>query len=112
MNAISDLSREDAIKSFQLKIKKDEDFINNSARKIIWRRISEISSGPIYTKGRCCGYNERPLTDLECVEEINRFNEDLYERLEARKRAIGKWKRLKIVIVILKMTGGRIDDSS
>lgn len=49
---------------------------------------------------------------MEAVEEINRLNEDLNERLKARSRAISNWKRLKIVIVILKMTGGRVDESA
>lgn len=37
------------------------------------------------------------------------MSKDLYERLEARRRAISNWKRLKIVIVILKMCNGRIE---
>jgi len=42
---------------------------------------------------------------------ITQINEELYERLEARRKAISNWKRLKIVIVILKMSGGRVDDT-
>lgn len=46
------------------------------------------------------------------MDEITRINEDLNERLMARSRAISNWKRLKIVIVILKMSGGRVDESA
>ena len=41
----------------------------------------DVGANPVYAKGRCCGRGERILNDLECVEEINKFNEDLNLRL-------------------------------
>ena len=78
---------------------------------IRWKRILEHSSNPQYTKGRCGQAGERILNDVEAVEKINQWNDDLYVKLRSRQKAISNWKRLKIVIVILKMTGGRVDES-
>ena len=51
------------------------------------------------------------MSDLESEAKLTLLNEDLHERLEARHRAISNWKRLKIVIVILKMCNGRFDEA-
>ena len=72
----------------------------------------DTGANSVYQKGFCGGRGDRIVSDLEAVEVITRFNEDLNERLSARSRAISNWKRLKIVIVILKMTGGRVDESA
>ena len=86
-----------------------ESILDEQGRTVRWQRIFE-SEEPNFQK-RCRGHGERILSDIEAVETLQQLNEDLYDRLEARRRAISNWKRLKIVIVILKMTGGRIDES-
>ena len=47
---------------------------------------------------------------METEAYFTQLEEELYERLESRKRAIANWKRLKIVIVILKMCNGRLEE--
>lgn len=37
------------------------------------------------------------------------FQNQLYDELEVRQRAIANWKRLRIVIVLLQVCGGRVD---
>lgn len=67
---------------------------------------------PVFAKGKCNrGRGEKIISDIEAVEEIDQFNNDLHQKLKIRESAIKNWKRLKIVIVILKMTGGRVDDT-
>ena len=89
-----------------------DDFMHEDGRTIRWRRIYEESE-PEY-KRECYGWRkgERIHTDIESEKFLENMNEDLYERLEARRRAISNWKRLKIVIVILKMCNGRIDEGA
>ena len=38
---------------------------------------------------------------------MDRFQGQLYDELEVRKRAIANWKRIRIVIVLLQVCGGR-----
>ena len=85
-------------------------FMDETGKTIRWQRMSEAAD-PVYAKGKCFGRGERIYSDTEAVELVNQINEDLYEKLEARRKAISNWKRLKIVIVILKMSGGRVDES-
>ena len=85
-------------------------FMDEYGKTIRWQRLSE-SADAVYGKARCWGRGERIYSDTEAVELVNQINEDLYEKLEARRKAISNWKRLKIVIVILKMSGGRVDES-
>jgi len=63
----------------------------------------------MYKKGCLGTKGERLVSDIEAEASLTQLNEDLHERLEARRRAISNWKRLKIVIVILKMCNGRMD---
>ena len=84
-----------------------DDWIDEKGRTIRWRRIVDLQVA-MYKK-RCCGNGERDYSGYEAEQMMTALSEDLYERLEARRRAISNWKRLKIVIVILKMCNGKID---
>ena len=83
-----------------------DDWIDGKGKNIRWHRIfdpEEVKYGKY-----CCTKGERKFTDLQAQQALEVYNEDLYERLESRSRAIKNWQRLKIVIVILKMSNGRI----
>ena len=45
------------------------------------------------------------------MQQVTKFNEQLYENLEASKRAIANWKKLRILIVMLKICGGHFDQA-
>ena len=84
--------------------------VDGQGNTIRWQRMPMVHDAN-FGKGKCLKRGERIYTDQEAVDLISQLNEELYERLEARRKAISNWKRLKIVIVILKMSGGRVDDS-
>ncbi len=86
-----------------------DDFIDESGKTIRWRRIAEENQEVKYAKGCCFRRGERILTEIEAEATLSQINEELSERLDQRARAISSWKRLKIVIVILKLCNGRID---
>ena len=82
--------------------------MDESGRTIRWRRTFEPEE-PSYNRV-LCGKGERILSDVETEAYFTQLEEELYERLESRQRAIANWKRLKIVIVILKMCNGRLEE--
>jgi hypothetical protein len=85
-----------------------DDFMDENGRTIRYRRI--IDPDPVsFKKGLCGAKGERIISDIEAEANLTQLNDDLHERLEIRSRAISNWKRLKIVIVILKMCNGRMD---
>ena len=43
------------------------------------------------------------------IAALERYNETLYMDLEREKRAIQNWQRLKILLAVLKVCGGRMD---
>ena len=49
------------------------------------------------------------LNDYLAVKKMEVFNERLHDTLELRRRAINNWKRLKVVLAILKICGGRME---
>ena len=82
--------------------------MDENGRTIRWRRTFEPQE-PSYTRD-CCKKGERILSEIETEAYFTQLEEELYERLESRRRAISNWKRLKIVIVILKMCNGRLEE--
>ena len=86
-----------------------DDFIDEQGKTIRYRRIIEPESEVKYAKGCCWRKGERILSEIEAEAQLTQINEELSERLSQRARAISSWKRLKIVIVILKLCNGRID---
>ena len=87
------------------------DFLDENGRFIRWSRVYEKLEHK-YKKTICGTKMERIVPDIEAEAALGLFNEDLYERLDARRRAISNWKRLKIVIVILKMCNGHFHEQS
>ena len=53
----------------------------------------------------------RDLHDHMFVKKLEFFNEGLYHKLEVRRKAIANWRRLKVVLVVLKICGNRMDHS-
>ena len=92
-----------------------DDFLDEKGRTIRWERVFDQAENE-KNERKCCKPGERILTGKEAMDDVegeatlNQLNEDLYERLESRRRAISNWKRLKIVIVILKMSNGRMQE--
>ena len=64
-------------------------FVDEQGRNIRWTRFFD-QSDPTYEK-KCVGKGERLLSNLEAEKSMKMINKDLYERLEARKRAISNW---------------------
>ena len=44
--------------------------------------------------------------DLRFVRKMDAYNSRLYDSLEERKRAVKNWQRLRILLVLLSLTGG------
>ena len=86
-----------------------DDFVDETGKTIRWRRTLDPQE-PKHYSSICNNKGERKLSDIEAEAYFTQFSEDLYERLEARRRAVSNWKRLKIVIVILKMCNGRLEE--
>ena len=85
-----------------------DDFMDETGKTIRWRRTFEIQEA-VYEK-TWCRKGERILNEIETESYLTQLEEDIFDRLEARRRAISNWKRLKIVIVILKMCNGRLEE--
>ena len=95
----------------ELEERDPDGFVDELGRTIRWERAFNGQEAQ-YQKIGCGRKGERILSDIEAVEALQQLNEDMYDRLEARRRALANWSRLKIVIVILKMTGGRVYESA
>ena len=89
-----------------------DDFVDENGKTIRWRRMIEPETDVKYLKYCCCRRGERLLSEIEAEATLTQINEELSERLDQRARAMSNWKRLKIVIVILKLCNGRIDRES
>ena len=42
------------------------------------------------------------------VNKLEEFETNLFDNLEVRKRAIGNWKRIRVLLVMLKLSGGKV----
>ena len=49
------------------------------------------------------------MNDGIFIRKLEIFNEALYVKLEKRRRAIANWRRLKVVLAILKICGNRME---
>ena len=49
--------------------------------------------------------------DLIFINELDSFETNLFDNLEVRKRAIGNWKRLRVLLVMMKLSGGKVRGS-
>lgn len=87
----------------------NDDRFDEQGRIIRWKRILEYGEQEEHHT-RCCRQGERVVSDVEADAYLESFNEELYERLMVRKKAISNWKRLKIVIVILRMCNGKMNE--
>ena len=43
---------------------------------------------------------------------MERFQDQLYDELEIRQRAIANWKRLRIIIVLMQVCGGNLTNDN
>lgn len=71
-----------------------------------WRNDS--SNVPFKPNGCCAKEYDMNEKDLIFVNELEQFETNLYDNLEVRKRAIGNWKRLRVLLVMLKLSGGKV----
>lgn len=88
-----------------------DDRFDEQGRIIRWKRVIEPDEEQAERRNRCSNRRqERQVNDLQADAFLEGFNEELYERLENRRRAISNWKRLKIVIVVLRMCNGKMNE--
>ena len=89
-----------------------DDFLDESGKVIRWARVLDPRD-PVFGSCccSCCGNGQRILSDIEAEAALSQNNEELFERLDAYDRAIANWKKLQIVIVILRLCHGRIDNN-
>lgn len=93
-----------------------DDNIVEDGRTLRWRKktqkdklLSTDSEGDKNTA--CCAPKKKNANDEvygDKLIEVN--NEKLFNKIETRARAIGNWKRLKILIVILRMCNGNFTE--
>lgn len=86
-----------------------EAFEDEKGRTIRWRRTYDQQSTE---KGPHCKMCRGGLDCIEAEAQLTQLEEELYDRLEVRQRAISNWKRLRIVIVILRMCNGRLEEKN
>lgn len=51
------------------------------------------------------------MSEIEEEAALQQINNELFERLERYNRAIANWKKLQIVIVVLRLCHGRVDNN-
>ena len=51
--------------------------------------------------------HKRKLHDEMFVRKLELYNEGLEKKLEFRRRAIANWRRLKVLLAILKLCGNQ-----
>lgn len=57
---------------------------------------------------KCCQQDPGYIVDdLAFVKNLEIFESQLYYNLQMRKRAINNWKKLKVLLIMLKLSGGR-----
>ena len=81
-------------------------------RLIRWKRKFEADEQK--EKGfECCPNLEvehaKNLHDHLFVRKLEIFNERLNIKLEKRRKAIANWRRMKVVLAILKLCGNRME---
>lgn len=60
----------------------------------------------------CCGnQNDKHVHDLNFVYKFEAFESAVYDKLTAKKRAISNWQRLRIVLLLLDVCGGRTTET-
>ena len=60
---------------------------------------------------RCCGQGNTDLEkDLIFVKKLEKYEDRLHNELEVRSRAIKNWKKLRILLILLQVCGGKFDD--
>ena len=66
----------------------------------------EVKSRKI--KDCCLPDSLKTEKDHIVLRAINQFNEELYEDLEMRRRAIKNWNKLKIILTVFKVFAGKV----
>ena len=74
-----------------------------------WR--NETSNVPFKSNGCCSKQYDLHEKDLIFINELDSFETNLFDNLEVRKRAIGNWKRLRVLLVMMKLSGGKVRGS-
>ena len=59
----------------------------------------------------CCGAKNTPHEkDLLFVKKLEKYESRLHDDLEVRRRAINNWKKLRILLILLSICGGKLND--
>ena len=89
-----------------------DDILDESGKVIRWARVLETRD-PVFGSSccTCCNNGQRIMSDIEAEAALCQVNDELFERLDAYDRAIANWKKLQIVIVVLRLCHGRIDNN-
>ena len=117
--AIRMLQLHDASNDGQLsaRIKKIETIIENDReerdelnrlQKVRWvRQRGKVT----YQANRCCRSRQISQNDedLNFVEELEAFNNQMYIDLEARKRAINNWRKLRTMVGLYRICGANLN---
>ena len=56
----------------------------------------------------CSNNNNQSEKDFVVLEALDRFNQQLYDDLETRRRALRNWNKLRIILVVFKLFTGKI----
>jgi len=58
----------------------------------------------------CCAHETtEDLNNYIAIQKLEIFSDRLNQKLEVRTRAINNWKRIRVLLAILKICGGRFD---
>ena len=55
--------------------------------------------------------NDKHAHDLNFVYKYEAFESKMFDKLTAKKRAINNWQRLRIVLLLLQVCGGRTTEA-
>ena len=81
-------------------------------RLIRWKLEFDDENEDEYEKhlSTCCApETTEDLDNYIAIQKLEMFSDRLNQRLERRTRAINNWKRLRVLLAILKICGGRFD---
>ena len=45
--------------------------------------------------------------DLVFIKKLDAYQNQLYDNLEVRKRAVSNWRRIRVLLVLMKISGGK-----
>ena len=56
----------------------------------------------------CSNNKDQSEKDFVVLEALDRFNQQLYDDLETRRRALKNWNKLRIIFVVFKLFTGKV----